>query len=110
LWTFEQLEFVPHARLAAGEQVSAALLRTPIWLVDPRAHWPQADVVVNLGHEAIDAPQRFARLIEIVGEEPDDVQAGRARWRHYATLGLTPVLANAKNSPGQAAEESAATK
>jgi DNA polymerase-3 subunit chi len=46
LWTFEQQEFVPHARLRSGERTDPAL-------------------------------------------------AGRARWRHYATLGLTPVLANA---------------
>jgi DNA polymerase-3 subunit chi len=107
LWTFEQLEFVPHARLAAGEEVSLALQRTPIWLVERRARWPEADVVVNLGREAVDEPQRFARLIEIVGEEPDDVQAGRARWRHYAALGMSPVLVNAKSSPGQAAAEGA---
>jgi DNA polymerase-3 subunit chi len=108
LWTFEQLEFVPHARLGAGEQASEVMQRTPIWLVDRRARWPQADVVVNLGDEAVDEPQRFARLIEIVGEEPDQAQAGRARWRHYASLGLTPMLVGAKADAGQASEEGTA--
>jgi DNA polymerase III subunit chi len=94
LWTFEQLEFVPHARLRGGERPDAALLEhTPIWLADATTAWPQADVVVNLGPQPIDQPARFDRLIELVGDEPDDRQAGRARWRHYAKLGLTPVLA-----------------
>jgi DNA polymerase-3 subunit chi len=96
LWTFEQLEFVPHARLRAGDRIDAALAaRTPIWLADAAAAWPSADVVVNLGDAPVDEPGRFARIVEIVGDAPDERQAGRARWRHYATLGLTPVLANA---------------
>ncbi|HEU5297434.1 MAG TPA: DNA polymerase III subunit chi [Burkholderiaceae bacterium] len=96
LWTFEQLEFVPHARLRAGERPDAALLKhTPIWLTDVGAAWPQADVVINLGDQPVDEPQRFERIIEIVGDAAADRQAGRARWRHYTTLGLTPALANA---------------
>jgi DNA polymerase-3 subunit chi len=96
LWTFEQLEFVPHARLRAGERTDPALLRhTPIWLADAAAAWPDADVVVNLGELPLAEPTRFGRVVEIVGGEPADRQAGRARWRHYVGLGLAPVLANA---------------
>jgi len=105
LWTFEQLEFVPHARLGPGEQASEVMQRTPIWLADRRARWPHADVVVNLGDEAVDEPQRFTRLIEIVGEEPEQVQAGRSRWRHYTSLGLAPMLAGAKAGAAQASED-----
>lgn len=107
LWTFEQLEFVPHARLAAGEQAPAGMERTPIWLVDPAARWPAADVVVNLGDRAIDEPHRFARVIEIVGDEAEQILAGRVRWRHYASQGLTPVLANAGSA--RTAEDAAAS-
>jgi DNA polymerase-3 subunit chi len=96
LWTFEQLEFVPHARLRSGERPDAALLRhTPIWLADAATDWPAADVVVNLGEQPVTDPGRFARIVEIVGSEAAERQAGRARWRHYAAHGLTPVLANA---------------
>jgi hypothetical protein len=42
-------------------------------------------------------------VLELVGNEPAAVQAGRARWRHYAGQGLTPVLAGA----GAVAEGSA---
>jgi len=94
LWTFEQLEFIPHLRVRGGEP-SAAIQRTPILLIDARVAWPAADVAINLGDEALDQPQRVARVIELVGDDPAAVQAGRARWRHYAALGLTPVLAGA---------------
>jgi DNA polymerase-3 subunit chi len=95
LWTFEQLEFIPHLRVRAGEQPSAAMQRTPIWLIDPHAPWPQAEVVINLGDEPLEQPQNFARVLEIVGDEPDARQAGRARWRHYVGQGLQPVVASA---------------
>jgi DNA polymerase III subunit chi len=94
LWTFEQLEFVPHARLRSGQRPDALLVqRTPIWLADASTSWPQVDVVVNLGDQTIDEPARFERIVEIVGAGHADRQAARARWRHYTTLGLTPVLA-----------------
>ena len=106
LWTFEQLEFVPHARVRGGERPDAALAaRTPIWLVDASAAWPPADVVVNLGPQPIGEPTRFERIIEIVGDDEADRQAGRARWRHYTTLGLSPTLASA--SAAAAAEDRA---
>lgn len=103
LWTFEQLEFIPHLRVRSGEQPSAALQRTPIWLIDASVIWPPADVAINLGDEPLDQPERVARVLELVGNEPAAVQNGRARWRHYASRGLTPVLAGA----GAAAEGSA---
>jgi DNA polymerase-3 subunit chi len=95
LWTFEQLEFIPHLRVRAGEQPGAALQRTPIWLLDAHAAWPQADVAINLGDAPLDTPLRVQRVLEIVGDEPEARQAGRARWRHYVGQGLQPVLANA---------------
>jgi DNA polymerase-3 subunit chi len=98
LWTFEQLEFIPHLRVRMGEQPSAAMQRTPIWLVDPRVGWPPAEVAINLGDEPLEEPQRVARVLELVGDEPDARQAGRARWRHYVGQGLTPVLVGAAAS------------
>jgi DNA polymerase-3 subunit chi len=98
LWTFEQLEFIPHLRLRMGERPSAATQRTPIWLVDRGAAPPPADVAINLGDEPIDEPQACARVIELVGDSPQQRQAGRARWRHYMGLGLRPVVANAPPS------------
>lgn len=91
LWTFEHEEFVPHARLKAGERVGLALQRTPIWLADDPAQAPaEATVLVNLGPGMSTGYDRFARVIELVGSDPDALQAGRRRWRDYQAAGLTP--------------------
>jgi DNA polymerase III subunit chi len=109
LWTFEQLEFIPHARLRGGERPDATLLaRTPIWLADAAAAWPQAPVVVNLGEQPVDEPARFDRIIEIVGDADADRQAGRARWRHYVTLGLKPERAGTATTAATADDDAAA--
>ena len=105
LWTFEQLEFVPHARLRANERPDPTLAaRTPIWLADAAATWPPADVVVNLGEQPIDQPERFERIVEIVGDAQAERLAGRARWRHYVASGLTPErVGNAATTADDAA-------
>jgi DNA polymerase-3 subunit chi len=95
LWTFEQLEFIPHLRMRVGDQPNPTMQRTPIWLVDQQVPWPPADVAINLGDEPLDEPQRVARVLELVGDAPEARQAGRARWRHYVGQGLTPTLVGA---------------
>jgi DNA polymerase-3 subunit chi len=106
LWTFEQLEFIPHARLRAGERPDATMQRTPIWLADHRAEWPPCDLVVNIGDAPLERPERCARLIEIVGDSDNDREAGRVRWRLYAAAGLNPVLATA-GAAANAADDNA---
>ena len=102
LWTFDVAEFIPHGRLRAGQAVPAALVRTPVWLVDLgeqgaathalQADALQADVLVNLGPGLAPAYARFARVIEIVGDAPADaVAAGRQRWRQYVAAGHPPT-------------------
>ena len=88
LWTFDERDFVPHARWAGGAAAPAVATRTPIWLVDgePPADCPP--VLVNLGAPMVTEPARFARIIEIVSGEEDELQAGRQRWRDYKRLGL----------------------
>jgi len=109
LWTFEQLEFIPHARLRSGERPDATLLaRTPIWLADASPDWPAASVVVNLGERPVDEPARFERIVEIVGDADADRQAGRARWRHYVALGLKPERTDAATTAATARDDAAA--
>jgi DNA polymerase III subunit chi len=100
LWTFEQLEFIPHLRLHAGDAPAPALQRTPIWLVDRRAPWPPADVAINLGDDPVDEPECVPRVLELVGDAPAEVQAGRARWKHYVARGLQPQLVGAATAEG----------
>jgi DNA polymerase III subunit chi len=92
LWTFEPDEFIPHARLRGGATPDPALARTPIWLLDDPAAGPEAAVLVNLGPGMATGVERFARVIEIVGEAADDAQAGRQRWRRYLAAGFKPAL------------------
>jgi DNA polymerase-3 subunit chi len=92
LWTFEQEEFVPHARLRANARLEPALARTPIWLLDDALACIEPQVLVNLGPGPAAGFERFARVIEIVGDAPDDAQAGRQRWRHYLAAGFKPAL------------------
>jgi DNA polymerase-3 subunit chi len=85
LWTFDERDFVPHARIAQPGPVAA---RTPIWLVDGEPPDGAPEVLVNLGAPRPDDPGRYARIIEIVSGEPDDADAGRRRWREYKAMGL----------------------
>lgn len=87
LWTFEPLEFVPHARLRNGQSPQPRLARTPIWLVDPGTEPPHRDVLVNLGPDMPAGYDAFGRVIELVGEDDEDRAAGRRRWRAYEAAG-----------------------
>ncbi|HZY19264.1 MAG TPA: DNA polymerase III subunit chi [Ramlibacter sp.] len=85
LWTFAPLEFVPHCYGAtATDRVQA---RTPIVLADTPRGAPHHQVLVNLGPGVPDGFERFERLIELVGAQEQDLQAGRQRWKHYASRG-----------------------
>jgi DNA polymerase III subunit chi len=83
LWTFDPSSFVAHARLRAGATATAALARTPTWLVDDPVAAPNANVLVNLGPQTVDGYERFPRVIEIVSAAADDRAAGHSRWRWY---------------------------
>lgn len=87
LWSFDALEFLPHVRLAAGTQPAARLAATPLWLVERAADAPPVPVLVNLGDEVAPGFESFERLIEIVGSDDAERQAGRQRWKHYTDRG-----------------------
>jgi DNA polymerase-3 subunit chi len=87
LWSFDPLDFVPHATLRAGESVPPRLQRTPIWLLTPGATAPVHDVLVNLGTDLAPGFETFKRVVEVVGNGPTETQAARQRWRHYKERG-----------------------
>jgi DNA polymerase-3 subunit chi len=89
LWTFDPGEFIPHARLRAGQAAAPALARTPIWLADAPGEAGAHDVLVNLGPAALAEGATCHRVIEIVADEPDEVDAGRERWRQHKAAGAT---------------------
>ena len=88
MWTFEVGEFLPHARLRAGQSLAAHLLRTPVLLADVAAEAGHREVLVNLGPELASGHAGFERVFELVADSDDDVRAGRQRWRQYQALGV----------------------
>jgi len=83
LWTAEPLSFMPHVRVRGASPAAPALARTPTWLVDDPATVARHEVLLNLGPAMVSGWEQFERVVEIVSAEPEDVGAGRERWRQY---------------------------
>jgi DNA polymerase III subunit chi len=82
LWTFAQLDFVPHVFVG-----SALESVTPVILAEDPATPVEHAVLVNLGETVPNGFARYERLIEIVGAEESMRAAGRARYKHYRDRG-----------------------
>ena len=84
LWTFSNIDFVPHCLQDAPAQM---LENSPI-LLTPQ---PQADatraILLNLGSGVAEGFEQFDRIIEIVCEDGDDKLQARNRWKRYAGAG-----------------------
>ena len=92
LWTFSELEFLPH--VVAGDPLASS---TPIILTDrDDAELPHHHVLVNLSANTPAHFARFERMFEIVSSEEEDKAAGRARYRFYQQRGypLTHFVAD----------------
>jgi DNA polymerase-3 subunit chi len=87
LWAAEPQGFVPHLRLGGVAPPPARLARTPVWLVAPGVPAPACDTLLNLGAEAPPDAQAYARIVELVGTDEADRQAGRRRWAAYRAAG-----------------------
>jgi DNA polymerase-3 subunit chi len=86
LWTFSQLDFVPHAMHSAEANVVAA---SPVILLSESvANAPHRQVLLNLGSQVPDGFEQFERLIEVVSHEEDDRKLARGRWKQYADRGF----------------------
>ncbi|CAM3955468.1 DNA polymerase III subunit chi [Bordetella tumulicola] len=89
LWAFDDISFVPHVLVT--DPLAA---QTPVLLT---AAAPQASTVtaeggdppwlLNLDDDCPPGYDGFARLLEIVSDDPDDRQAARQRWRTYQAGG-----------------------
>jgi DNA polymerase III subunit chi len=82
LWTFSPLDFVPHCM--AGTPLVA---QTPIVLTTNLDDVPHHQVLLNLGATVPAQFARFERLLEVVGNEHDELVAGRERYRFYRDRG-----------------------
>ena len=88
LWTFEQLEFVPHILIPRDADDPRRLAMSPIVLVKGESAAPAGcRIGVTLaGHPVADVGA-FDRLIAIVGLNESEREAGRERWREYQRAG-----------------------
>lgn len=80
LWTFSPEGFLPHSlkQTAAREKIIVA------WDAQP----PEGgDLMINFAAQLPDFFSRFARLGEIVCQEPSWLQPSRARYRFYKDRG-----------------------
>lgn len=88
LWTFSPQDFVPHCMATSP---AAMLQATPVVLANDPQQAPHVQVLVNLGDGVPSGFERFARVIEVVSNDPDDRAQARERWRHYASRGYAIV-------------------
>ena len=84
LWTFSQLDFVPHALQSAPADVVAS---SPVILSESLADAPHQQVLLNLGPQVPDGFERFERLIDVVSLDEADRQHARDRWKFYTDHG-----------------------
>lgn len=89
LWTFEDLEFLPHVVLRPGQVIEPRWRATRVWLAQDANQPGHHDVLVNLGAEAPAGFESFGKVVEIVSVDPAERAAARERWRHYASRGYT---------------------
>jgi len=82
LWTFAPLEFVPHCM--AGSPLAA---QTPVVLAANLDDVPHHQILLNLGDAVPAQFARFERLLEVVGNAPEELVAGRERYRFYRDRG-----------------------
>ena len=82
LWTRDQLSFIPHCR--ADSPLAA---ETPILIAERLAADAGGERLMNLGNAIPQGFERFASLIEVVGQADDERQAARERVHQYKSLG-----------------------
>lgn len=87
LWTFEALEFLPHAM--AGTASPEVVAASPVVLAADTRAAPHHEVLLNLGDAVPEGFERFERLVEVVTTDPEDRQRGRARTKHYKDRGYS---------------------
>ena len=85
LWTESATSFLPHCLIGAPPTTLAA---TPIWLASALPVGATHQVLINYGAAAPEQIGALQRLLELVGADAADAQAGRQRWRQYQARGF----------------------
>ncbi len=93
LWTFSQLDFIPH--VFAGDPLAG---RTPVLLCSEAVDTPHAQNLLNLSHATPPFFSRFERLFEVVAADEQDRAQARERWRFYRDRGYPLASHEAKSA------------
>ena len=87
LWSFDDIEFLPHVVLRPDAAVAPRLAPTRVWLAEDARAATCHEVLINLGSAPAPGFESFDRLIEVVSADAADRSAARERWKHYAERG-----------------------
>lgn len=92
LWTHQPGSFIPHVWL--DDPLAA---QTPVLLAEQPelARAVPVDALVNFGPGLVSGWDALPRVIELVGERPQDRPAGRDRLRAYRAAGYDPRIIKA---------------
>lgn len=83
LWSFDAAEFIAHRRWDGSTPTQPG----EVLLVNDAARLPHRGLLLNLGDEMPADALDFERVLEVVGRAPEQVRAGRVRYRAYQQSG-----------------------
>lgn len=86
LWTFKQEGFIPHGLLGAVDEVLTPIL-IALECPAPRGQ----EVLINLGRALPPNWALWDEIYELVDNDPEILEAGRARYRAYRQGGCEPI-------------------
>jgi len=83
LWRFKPEAFVPHDLVKNDE-------KAPVVLGEDEPPAQKGGLLINLNHAVSPHIQQFSRIIELVSQDPEQLQACRANFRYYREQGYQP--------------------
>jgi DNA polymerase-3 subunit chi len=86
LWTSPPTGFIPHV-----DARSPLVRETPVVIAGSLDSPPQEERLFNLAAEVPPGFSRFASLIEVIGQNEEERQAGRQRARFYKDHGYEVI-------------------
>ena len=89
LWMYPATGFIPHVKIS-----SPFAAETPVLLADTLDVLPQDERLLNLSPDVPPGFARFASLIEVVGQDPEERRAGRGRVKFYKDRGYEVTFFN----------------
>lgn len=82
LWHYPATAFIPHCLVHEAEADGM-----PVVLAHQGERFPHSELLISLHTSCLPFFSRFDRLIEIVGEDEEEVRLGRERYGFYRDRG-----------------------